>query len=107
MCDYSMTQLSAKQSLLDIQIKRMKKLNYLLAEMIVLDMDVSIMKSIQDICKDIEKCANDIKNASENIDSYAFMAGQKLKGQESVFDTKNLKVMLDSIDEAGEAKQDG
>ena len=106
MCDYSMTQLSAKQSLLDIQIKRMKKLNCLLVEMVVNEMDIDILNAIQDICREIKSCASDINEASESIGSYAFMAGQKLKGQESVFDTKNLKVMLDS-DEAGEAKQDG
>ena len=102
MGEYSMTQLSMKQCLIETHIKRLKKLNSLMAEMVVSGMYVSILNSIQDICNDIEKCANDIKNASENIGSYAFMAEQELKEQEQVKNTKTLKVALDAWEKSRE-----
>lgn len=102
MSDYSMTQLSAKQSLLDIQIKRMKKLNYLLAEMVFNEMNIDVLNAIQDVCNEIENCASDIKIASDSIGSYAFMAKQELKEQEKV-----APPVISFSETVGEAKQDG
>lgn len=102
MGEYSMTQLSMKQCLIETHIKRMKKLNHLLAEMVVNDMDKAVMNAIQDICSNIAECAADIKNAGESISSYAFMAGQELKKEEQVKNTKTLNVTLDAWDKSRE-----
>ena len=103
MGEYSMTQLSMKQCLSETHIKRMKKRNHLLAEMVVNDMDKAVMNAIQDICSNIAECAADIKNAGKSISSYAFMAGQELKKEEQVKNTKTLKVTLDAWDKSREA----
>lgn len=100
---YSMTQLSMKQCLIETHIKRMKKLNHLLAEMVVNEMDKAVMNAIQDICSDIAECAADIKDAGESIGSYAFLAGQELKEQEKVAQTKTLKSTLYAWDKSREA----
>ena len=71
---YSMTQLSMKQNLMDVHVKRLNRLNALLAEMCVLDMDEEVLSAIEDICKDITKCADDIKAAAKEIDSYSCLA---------------------------------
>ena len=115
MSDYSMTHLSAKQSLIDIQIKRMKKLNCLLAEMVVNEMDIDILNAIQDICQEIKSCASDINKASESIGSYAFMARQELKraANAAALAEGKLPVInnVDNIDPyvatVGEAEQNG
>lgn len=103
MGEYSITQLSMKQSLLETQVERLEKLNKYLAEMCIVDMDEAVMNTIQDICSDIAECAADIKNAGESISSYAFMAGQELKKEEQVKNTKTLKVTLDAWDKSREA----
>lgn len=103
MGEYSITQLSMKQSLLEPQVERLEKLNKYLAEMCIIDIDEAVMNAIQDICSDIAECAVDIKDAGESIGSYAFLAGQELKEQEKVAQTKTLKSTLDAWDKSREA----
>lgn len=103
MGEYSITQLSMKQSLLETQVERLEKLNKYLAEMCIIDIDEAVMNAIQDICSDIAECAADIKDAGESIGSYAFLAGQELKEQEKVAQTKTLKSTLDAWDKSREA----
>lgn len=79
MGEYTITQLSMKQSLLEIQVERLEKLNKYLAEMCIIDMDEAVMNAIQDICSEIAKCSQDVKGAAENIGTYAFLAGGELK----------------------------
>ena len=74
MSEYSMTQLSMKQNIFDSHVKRLKRLNAMLAEMCVLDMDEEVLSSIEDICKDVVKCSNSIKEAAEETKSYVYMA---------------------------------
>lgn len=81
---YSMTQLSMKQNIFDSHVKRLKKLNAMMAEMCVLDMDEEVLSAIEDICKDVIKCSNSINEAAEEIKSYAFMANMELKSNEAV-----------------------
>ena len=85
---YSMTQLSMKQNIFDSHVKRLNRLNALLAEMCVLDMDDEVLSAIKDICQDITKCAEDIKETAEDIKSYAYLA--KITTQ------KNLKTTLEA-----------
>ena len=79
MGEYTITQLSMKQSLLETQVERLEKLNKYLAEMCIIDMDEAVMNAIQDICSEIAKCSQDVKGAAENIGTYAFLAGGELK----------------------------
>lgn len=85
---YSMTQLSMKQNLMDVHVKRANRLNALLAEMCVLDMDDEVLSAIEDICQDITKCAEDIKETAKDIKSYAFLAKTTTQ--------KNLKTTLEA-----------
>lgn len=103
MTDYSMTQLCVKQSLLETHTKRMKRLNHLLAEMVVNEMDTDILNAIESICNEIIDCALAISDAAEGIGAYAVLAGDELVAQEKVASTKNLKATLDSWDKAREA----
>ncbi|MEE1229801.1 MAG: hypothetical protein UHM56_01705 [Phascolarctobacterium sp.] len=99
MSEYNMTQLSMKQNLLETHIKSLKRLNNLLVDMIVNnDMDMDIMNTIQDICKEIQECATRIKDAGGSVSNYAFFAGLELKKEKQVKETKTLKPTLDSWD---------
>lgn len=99
MSEYNMTQLSMKQNLLETHIKSLKRLNNLLVDMIVNnDMDMDIMNTIQDICKEIQECATRIKDAGGSVSNYAFFAGLELKKEKQVKETKTLKVTLDTLD---------
>lgn len=99
MSEYNMTQLSMKQNLLETHIKSLKRLNNLLVDMIVNnDMDMDIMNTIQDICKEIQECATRIKDAGGSVSNYAFFAGLELKKEKQVKETKTLKSTLDSWD---------
>lgn len=99
MSEYNMTQLSMKQNLLETHIKSLKRLNNLLVDMIVNnDMDMDIMNTIQDICKEIQECATRIKDAGGSVSNYAFFAGLELKKEKQVKETKTLKATLDSWD---------
>ena len=99
MSEYNMTQLSMKQNLLETHIKSLKRLNNLLVNMIVNnDMDMDIMNTIQDICKEIQECATRIKDAGGSVSNYAFFAGLELKKEKQVKETKTLKPTLDSWD---------
>ena len=99
MSEYNMTQLSMKQNLLETHIKSLKRLNNLLVNMIVNnDMDMDIMNTIQDICKEIQECATRIKDAGGSVSNYAFFAGLELKKEKQVKETKTLKVTLDTLD---------
>ena len=101
MSEYNMTQLSMKQNLLETHIKSLKRLNNLLVDMIVNnDMDMDIMNTIQDICKEIQECATRIKDAGGSVSNYAFFAGLELKKEKQVNETKTLKSTLDSWDAA-------
>ena len=101
MSEYNMTQLSMKQNLLETHIKSLKRLNNLLVDMIVNnDMDMDIMNTIQDICKEIQECATRIKDAGGSVSNYAFFAGLELKKEKQVKETKTLKSTLDSWDAA-------
>ena len=101
MSEYNMTQLSMKQNLLETHIKSLKRLNNLLVNMIVNnDMDMDIMNTIQDICKEIQECATRIKDAGGSVSNYAFFAGLELKKEKQVMETKTLSGDLDSLDNA-------
>lgn len=99
MSEYNMTQLSMKQNLLETHIKSLKRLNNLLVDMIVNnDMDMDIMNTIQDICKEIQECATRIKDAGGSVSNYAFFAGLELKKEKQANEAKTLKATLDSWD---------
>lgn len=99
MIKHSMTQLSNKQNMMAIHIKGLINLNELLLDMINGgDMDMDTMDAIQDICEEIQGCAMRIKDGSSSISNYAFGAGQELKKQDDVKETKTLKSTLDSWD---------
>lgn len=99
MSEYNMTQLSMKQNLLETHIKSLKRLNNLLVDMIVNnDMDMDIMNTIQDICKEIQECATRIKDAGGSVSNYAFFAGLELKKEKQANEAKTLKVTLDTLD---------
>ena len=97
---YSMTQLSNKQNLLDIQIKSLNDMNKLLLEIIVDTsyINTDSMNSIKDICDEIKKCAIDIQAASDKISNYATLADVELKELIKVNETKTLKSTLDTWD---------
>lgn len=108
MSEYNMTQLSMKQNLLETHIKSLKRLNNLLVDMIVNnDMDMDIMNTIQDICKEIQECATRIKDAGGSVSNYAFFAGLELKKEKQVNEAKTLKTTLDSWDAANAAAEAG
>ena len=108
MSEYNMTQLSMKQNLLETHIKSLKRLNNLLVDMIVNnDMDMDIMNTIQDICKEIQECATRIKDAGGSVSNYAFFAGLELKKEKQVKETKTLKPTLNSWDAANAAAEAG
>ena len=97
MIKHSMTQLSNKQNMMAIHIKGLIDLNELLLDMINGgDMDMDTMDAIQDICEEIQGWAMRIKDGSSSISNYAFGAGQELKKQDDVKETKTLKSTLDS-----------
>ena len=101
MIKHSMTQLSNKQNMLAIHIKGLIDFNELLLDMINGgDMDMDTMDAIQDICEEMEECAQRIKDGCSSISNYAFGAGQELKKQDDVKETKTLKSTLDSWDAA-------
>ena len=101
MIKHSMTQLSNKQNMLAIHIKGLINFNELLLDMINGgDMDMDTMDAIQDICEEMEECAQRIKDGCASISNYAFGAGQELKKQDDVKETKTLKSTLDSWDAA-------
>lgn len=102
---YSMTYLSMKQCLLDVQVKRLKRLNRLVADMAELDEDTSILNSIQDICCDIKKCSDDIKEIAENIKSYATLFEFAMNNlvEQQASPEKSLKSTLDALDKSREA----
>ena len=97
---YSMTQLSNKQNLLDIQIKSLNDMNKLLLELIVDTsyINTDSMNSIKDICDEIKKCAIDIQAASDKISNYATLADVELKELIKANETKTLKSTLDTWD---------
>ena len=97
---YSMTQLSNKQNLLDIQIKSLNDMNKLLLEIIVDTsyINTDSMNSIQDICKEIKKCAASIQEASDEIGEYAAHASLELKEFIKANEAKTLKATLDTWD---------
>lgn len=103
MSEYNMTRLSNKQDLLGVHIKSLNDINELLMQMIIEgDMHIDVMEAVQDICKEVQECAKRIKDASEDISSYAFLAAIELKNQDNVkkAETITLKSTLDSWDAA-------
>lgn len=105
---YSMTQLSNKQNLLDIQIKSLNDMNKLLLEIIVDTsyINTDSMNSIKDICDEIKKCAISIQAASDKISNYATLADVELKELIKANETKTLKTTLDSWDATKAANAD-
>lgn len=103
MSEYNMTRLSNKQDLLGVHIKSLNDINELLMQMIIEgDMHIDVMEAVQDICKEVQECAKRIKDASEDISSYAFLAAIELKNQDNAkkAETITLKSTLDSWDAA-------
>ena len=103
MSEYNMTRLSNKQDLLGVHIKSLNDINELLMQMIIEgDMHIDVMEAVQDICKEVQECAKRIKDASEDISSYAFLAAIEHKNQDNVkkAETITLKSTLDSWDAA-------
>ena len=99
MIKHSMTQLSNKHDILNVSIKTLNDLDGLLLHIILEgDMDDDTMDAIQNICEEMEECAQRIKDGCSSISNYAFGAGQELKKQDDVKETKTLKSTLDSWD---------
>lgn len=105
---YSMTQLSNKQNLLDIQIKSLNDMNKLLLEIIVDTsyINTDSINSIKDICDEIKKCAIGIQAASDKISNYATLADVETKELIKANETKTLKTTLDSWDATKAANAD-
>lgn len=98
--EHTLAQLSNKQNLLEIKIKNLNDINKLLLEMIVdaSYINTDSMTAIQDICKEIKKCAASIQEASDEIGEYAAHASLELKELIKANETKTLKVTLDTLD---------
>lgn len=98
--EHTLAQLSNKQNLLEIKIKNLNDINKLLLEMIVdaRYINTDTMTAIQDICKEIKKCAASIQEASDEIGEYAAHANLELKELIKASETKTLKATLDSWD---------
>lgn len=98
--EHTLAQLSNKQNLLEIKIKNLNDINKLLLEMIVdaRYINTDTMTAIQDICKEIKKCAASIQEASDEIGEYAAHANLELKELIKASETKTLKVTLDTWD---------
>lgn len=98
--EHTLAQLSNKQNLLEIKIKNLNDINKLLLEMIVdaRYINTDSMTAIQDICKEIKKCAASIQEASDEIGEYAAHASLELKEFIKANEAKNLKVTLDTLD---------
>ena len=98
--EHTLAQLSNKQNLLEIKIKNLNDINKLLLEMIVdaRYINTDSMTAIQDICKEIKKCAASIQEASDEIGEYAAHASLELKEFIKANEAKTLKGTLDSWD---------
>ena len=98
--EHTLAQLSNKQNLLEIKIKNLNDINKLLLEMIVdaRYINTDTMTAIQDICKEIKKCAASIQEASDEIGEYAAHASLQLKEFIKANEAKTLKSTLDSWD---------
>ena len=98
--EHTLAQLSNKQNLLEIKIKNLNDINKLLLEMIVdaRYINTDSMTAIQDICKEIKKCAASIQEASDEIGEYAAHASLELKEFIKANEAKTLKATLDSWD---------
>ena len=98
--EHTLAQLSNKQNLLEIKIKNLNDINKLLLEMIVdaRYINTDSMTAIQDICKEIKKCAASIQEASDEIGEYAAHASLELKEFIKANEAKTLKSTLDSWD---------
>ena len=85
MIKHSMMQMSNKHDILNVSIKTLNDLDGLLLHIILEgDMDADTMDAIQEICEEIEECAQRIKDGCASISNYAFGAGQELKKQDVV-----------------------
>ena len=94
MIKHSMTQISNKHDILNVNIKTLNDLDGLLLHIILEgDMDDDTMDAIQNICEEMEERAQRIKDGCSSISNYAFGAGQELKKQD--------------VADNGEAKQNG
>ena len=98
--EHTLAQLSNKQNLLEIKIKNLNDINKLLLEMIVdaSYINTDSMTAVQDICKEIKKCAASIQEASDEIGEYAAHASLELKELIKANEAKTLKTTLDSWD---------
>ena len=107
--EHTLAQLSNKQNLLEIKIKNLNDINKLLLEMIVdaRYINTDSMTAIQDICKEIKKCAASIQEASDEIGEYAAHASLELKNLIKANEAKTLKPTLNSWDAANAAAEAG
>lgn len=107
--EHTLAQLSNKQNLLEIKIKNLNDINKLLLEMIVdaRYINTDTMTAIQDICKEIKKCAASIQEASDEIGEYAAHASLELKELIKANEAKTLKPTLNSWDAANAAAEAG
>ena len=98
--EHTLAQLSNKQNLLEIKIKNLNDINKLLLEMIVdaSYINTDSMNAIQDICKEIKKCAASIQEASDEIGEYAAHASLELKEFIKANEAKTLKSTLNTWD---------
>lgn len=98
--EHTLAQLSNKQNLLEIKIKNLNDINKLLLEMIVdaSYINTDSMTAIQDICKEIKKCAASIQEASDEIGEYAAHASLELKELIKANEAKTLKTTLNTWD---------
>ena len=85
MIKHSMMQMSNKHDILNVGIKTLNDLDGLLLHIILEgDMDDDTLDAIQNICEEMEECAQRIKDGCSSISNYAFGAGQELKKQDVV-----------------------
>lgn len=107
--EHTLAQLSNKQNLLEIKIKNLNDINKLLLEMIVdaSYINTDSMTAIQDICKEIKKCAASIQDAGDEIGEYAAHASLELKELIKANEAKTLKPTLNSWDAANAAAEAG
>lgn len=99
MDNYTMFELMTKQSILRAHIKTMKKLDKELYDLVEMDKEVYILRSIHDVNDNILKCCQDIKTIVAGINSHCTAALDEL---EEVEGEKDLNSILITWDQARE-----
>lgn len=99
MDNYTMFELMTKQSILRAHIKTMKKLDKELYDLVEMDKEVYILRSIHYVNDNILKCCQDIETIVAGINSHCTAALDEL---EEVEGEKDLNSILITWDQARE-----